>query len=547
MKKILFIVPPNIQYCDFINPAYNTRTVKKKFGNFGSVLTDMPLGVMSLSSYLKKHTSVKTKLIDFNVELNKLEGFDFKSFKDYFCDFLYKFKWKKNNPDIIGISSLFTPSFQNMIDIAECCRKIFPKAFIIAGGGVPTNMYKEIFELSDNFDALCFGEGEKPLLSLVKSKNMFDFVETGTSWITKRKVNEGQTFKHDFIDDLDEIPFYDYDILNVNDYALNPAITAYASVDKKKQNYHVMTSRGCANRCCFCASHTVHGRKVRYYSFERVKEDFNLLKNKYGAETFIFQDDHLMADKKRAKRIIELVKELGVTAVFQNGLALYALDRDMLETLKSAGVNQIMLSVESGSDRVLRDIMHKPLDLNIVRRVAKDCRDLDMYSNVNILIGLPGETKKDIEDARIFLRTIDANWFLIFCANPLVGSEMYEICKKKNYLKGDFIGSDYKKAVVETEDFTGDYIQEMTYILNLDLNFVNNSDMRLGNYEMALKGFENAIRAKSDHALAHYFRAKCYEKLGDIENMKQSLDVAKKIVNESQFWRKYVDMFNISM
>lgn len=36
----------------------------------------------------------------------------------------------------------------------------------------------------------------------------------------------------------------------------------------------------------------------------------------------------------------------------------------------------------------------------------------------------------------------------------------------------------------------------MTYILNLELNFVENSDFRLGNYEMALKGFENAIRAK---------------------------------------------------
>ena len=66
----------------------------------------------------------------------------------------------------------------------------------------------------------------------------------------------------------------------------------------------------------------------------------------------------------------------------------------------------------------------------------------------------------------------------------------------------------------------------MTYILNLELNFVENSDFRLGNYEMALKGFENAIRAKNDHALAYYYAAKCCEKLGDSEKAQRYMNSA---------------------
>lgn len=107
------------------------------------------------------------------------------------------------------------------------------------------------------------------------------------------------------------------------------------------------------------------------------------------------------------------------------------------------------MSVESGSNRVLKEIMHKPLNLSIVKRVVDDCRELGIYTNANILIGLPGETKQDIEDTRSFLKTINANWFLIFCANPLVGSEMFNICLKKNYLKGNYIGSDYKKRLLK--------------------------------------------------------------------------------------------------
>jgi anaerobic magnesium-protoporphyrin IX monomethyl ester cyclase len=235
--------------------------------------------------------------------------------------------------------------------------------------------------------------------------------------------------------------------------------------------------------------------------------------------------------------------------VFQNGLALYALDREVLESLRGAGVTQLLLSVESGSNRVLREIMHKPLNLSIVQRVAEDCRKLGIYTNVNVLIGLPGETKADIKDARSFLKTIDADWFLVFCATPLAGSEMLEICLNKGYLRGGkdgYVNCDYKKAVVETEDFTAEYIQETAYLLNLELNFVENSDVRLGNYRVALLGFENAIRAKSDHALAYYYAGKCYAKLGEADKADRYFGIARNVVAASPFWHKYARHFGIS-
>ncbi|MEW6101533.1 MAG: radical SAM protein, partial [Candidatus Omnitrophota bacterium] len=190
-------------------------------------------------------------------------------------------------------------------------------------------------------------------------------------------------------------------------------------------------------------------------------------------------------------------------------------------------------------------IMHKPLNISIVKRVANDCRELGIYTDVNILIGLPGETKRDIEETRAFLKTINANWFRINLATPLVGSEMFDTCIKNNYFKGSYMECNYKKAIVETEDFSAVYIQEMAYVLNLELNFVENSDLRLGNYEIALKGFENAIRAKNDHAIAYYYAAKCYEKKGDLNKAKQYMDVSRSIVSEKTFWRKYADMFDI--
>ena len=54
---------------------------------------------------------------------------------------------------------------------------------------MPTNMCDEIFRDSACFDALCYGEGEKPLLGLVQAADKKGFLANNSSWITKEKVN----------------------------------------------------------------------------------------------------------------------------------------------------------------------------------------------------------------------------------------------------------------------------------------------------------------------------------------------------------------------
>lgn len=545
MDKILFIVPPNIKYDDFVNPDYNAQIISTKSGNFGGIRTEMPLGILSMSAYIKKFTQTQTMLVDFNIVLTKLKSFDVSSLGEFFRGFLSMPMLANYAPSIICISTLFSTSYQNMLDIGQCCRDIFPGTFILAGGGVPTNMYNEIFRDSVCFDAVCYGEGEKPLLGFVKANNKLGYLEENAAWITRNKIQSGVRLQHDFIENLDEIPFYDFELVDPDEYSYNPTISTYRAVYEKERSFPVMTSLGCIHRCIFCSSHTIHGRRMRYYSIPRVREDLKRLRDEYGAKTIVFQDDHFLANKQRAIDIIAIIKELQITAFFQNALALYALDRKTLETLKSAGINLLVLSVESGSNRILKEVMHKPLNLSIVKQVVDDCRELGIYTDVNVMIGLPGETKQDIEDARSFLKTLNVNWFRISVAAPLVGSEMLSICLKKNYLKGNYLDCDFKSAIVETEEFTAKYIQEMAYTLNLELNFVENSDFRLGNYKRALKGFENAISARNDHAFAYYYAANCYEKLGKLKKAQRYMDNAKMIAKEKPFWRNYADIFNI--
>ncbi len=545
MEKILFIVPPYVSFDSFVNPAFNDGTAMKGGRKYRSIVADIPLGVLSLATYVKKHLEAEVRVLDFNIVLQKLESFDCNSFLDLYKKVLSSPEWTGYAPGLIGISTLFSPSYRNMLELGQVARSLFPKALLLAGGGIPSCMHKEIFAESSSFDALCYGEGEKPLLALLRAEDKAGFLESSPSWITKGKAAAGQAFQADPLEDLDEIPFLDFSIVDISDYRRNSILSTYPMAKGRERCMPMITSQGCTHRCCFCASHVVHGRKMRYHSLKRIKEDLRTCRDAYGARTIVFFDDHLMSSKKRFLDIMAALRELDLTAFFPSSLALYALDREVLEALKSVGVNQLVLSIESGSERVLREVMRKPLDLSIVKRVVADCRDLGISADANILIGLPGETKQDIEDTLAFLKTIGASWFRINIATPLVGSEMLATCIKSNYLRGDYLSCDYKRAIVETEDFTPEYIQEKVYSMNLELNFVCNGDFKRGDYDAALRGFENTLRVKSDHAFALHYAAKCCEKLGMKEKAAAFNAKYDELMESSEFWRNYAKEFKL--
>lgn len=548
MEKILFIMPPNITYGEFVAPPQNVKQTPKSSGQvFGSVITDIPLGPISLSAYLKQHVAVETQLIDFNVELNRAERFDYSCFRDYYEEFLAAPEVHDFAPTIIGISTLFAPSYRSLIELADIARKLFPDALLLGGGNLPTAVYREIMQDTDAFDAICYGEGERAMLALLQADDKKACLEANPTWVTPAKLEQNIEFKHDFIEELDEIPYLDYEILDVAGYDINPTMYYYTSEKERNKGMAIMTSRGCPFKCIFCASHKAHGRDMRYHSIERVVDDAQRLKDRYGAQTIIILDDHFMGDRPRAYQIVDRLTKAGHKLFFPNALALYALDRPFLELLSRAGVKQLILAVESGSERVLKRVMKKPLKLDIVRRVANDCRELGIYTDCNILIGLPGETKADIADTREFLKSINADWFRINVATPLAGSEMYEICDTKNYFKDIPILGNYKKAIVETEDFSAAYIQEMSYLMNIELNFVHNANMKLGHFAMALDSFRNVLKAKYDHPIAHYYTSICHKQLGNTTQAAYSMELARKFVHGNSFWQNIITHFSLPL
>ena len=68
--------------------------------------------------------------------------------------------------------------------------------------------------------------------------------------------------------------------------------------------------------------------------------------------------------------------------------------------------------------------------------------------------------------------------------------------------------------------------------------------MLAGSFETALLGFNNVIRIRPDHAIAYYYAAICYQKLGYHESYQNAKKQFQKY-SSVETWKNWIDFFNI--
>ena len=83
--------------------------------------------------------------------------------------------------------------------------------------------------------------------------------------------------------------------------------------------------------------------------------------------------------------------------------------------------------------------------------------------------------------------------------------------------------------------------------MNLELNFLNNSDMKNGRYEKAYSAFQNVLNITDSHAFAFYAASRALENLGRITKRNEYAAEYNKIIKESDYWRSYAKQFSLPL
>ncbi len=537
-QRILFVIPPYFNVDDF--GGSNRSNILPAF--------TIPYGILSLDTYLRAHCAkpVEVELFDLNLTLREAVEQGETAQIDATFDALVSERVRTVQPCIIGISALFNVSFRYMGHIARVARRAAPNALILAGGGLPSAAFRQVLDHCQEIDAVCKGEGEIPLKDLVDAEDRVAMLESHTSWITRKGMQACKVPGHTFVQNLDEIPMLDYGRVNLDDYNSRSMDKRFSDQPKREMAIH--TSRGCPFLCVFCSNPSLHGADVRAMSVERVATDVRRMKERWGMTVLLIEDDHFFFDKARAKRVLRELVDLGVRVEFPNGIAVYAIDEEVASLFQQAGVSTVALAVESGSDYVLHRIIKKPLKTSLVKGKVELLRKYGVQSHVFIVLGLPGEMDEHRQQTLDLLLDVGFDWVHVFCAVPILGSRLHDICVANGYIEeGNFLDHVNTKSVIRAPGVDPEAIQKYAYHMNLLVNFVASHNLKTGRFETAAKYFENVTSKYPGHAFGHFALARAYDGLGRTEDAETSRRRYCEIIEQDEWWRTQAQQYGVSL
>jgi radical SAM superfamily enzyme YgiQ (UPF0313 family) len=391
--------------------------LKERYGRLASVGATLPhLGLLMLGAVLRKAGHL-VRILDASAL-----GLGY----EHTLKEIQKFQ-----PDFIALTAV-TPSILKTVKLASMVKKAIPGIPIIIGGAHFTAVPEQTLTDYPVFDFGVVGEGEHTLVNLVEAlaagRSISEvpgvaFRENGLVMLTSQSPP---------INDLDSLPFPAWDLLDGFPGQYRPALFKY----KKLPSTHIVSARGCPNKCIFCDT-SVFRRRIRFHSPEYVLEMVGYLIKDFGIKEVIFEDDQFLIKKDRVARICEGLLQSGWDISWCcSGRVNSVNDLELLKLMKRSGCWQINYGIESGNQEIL-DFARKGITIEQIETAVRLTHQAGILSKGYFIFGLPYETEETMNKTIRFAKRISLSDISVFTLTPFPGSRMYDMAEQHGTLDND--------------------------------------------------------------------------------------------------------------
>ena len=327
---------------------------------------------------------------------HKVEIYDARLFEappETVCEEIIRF-----NPALVGISLIVEEASEWSAKLTSLLKQSALRTHIVLGGYFPSLQPKRALKLIPEASSVVVGEGELTLSEIVfKLANQQDLVGIPG---TISRLPTGK-FLYDprrpLVENLDNLPFPHH-------YALDriPEIS-------------IEGSRGCFNHCTFCAIGPHFNAPPRLAWRGRspeniVEEMISLRKRAPRINHYRFVDPDFVGARgfgeQRLFELAELMKRhLPGIKFFIETRPTNVRNKSLFATLKEAGLAEVYLGIESGSEKILR-CMQKGFSLEQTRNAINLLSELDIDYQYGFMMFTPWSEEEDIQASVAFLREI---------------------------------------------------------------------------------------------------------------------------------------------
>jgi radical SAM superfamily enzyme YgiQ (UPF0313 family) len=386
----------------------------------------MPISLAYINSYLKKN-NVQTKVIDLFSEQPK--KYLIKNNYIEVGEDLEKFENDINEKCVYFIFANQVINHEVIIKHVRFLKETFPHNKVVIIENTQAVTAYSLRKVKDDFfrekvDILICGDPEKTTYNVFKTLNNNGCIKNISNTITKDFDNSNK----DNFENLDDIPFPDWETFNVENYW--DIRHSHGPLSALKY-LPILTSRGCPYPCKFCIIPETTSRVWRGRSASNIVDEIQMNINKYKVFEYHLEDLNPTVNEKR---IISLCNELinrqiNINWKIVSGTKIESIKNlDTLNIMAKAGCKYISISPESGSAKVMR-LINKPFNLEHAEKLITRMNKLNIKSQACFVLGFPGENDEDIKLTkemiiRLTKRGLDE--IAIFIITPIPGSEIFE-------------------------------------------------------------------------------------------------------------------------
>ncbi len=455
-------------------------------------------------------------------------------------------------PDVIGVSLMFSSSYDFFKLVVAVARRIWVGATIMVGGIHASNTVAFVFSDNPEVDVVVCGEAEAALPEFLRSLACGETRDIrGVHTKSNLKTSSDNKFEMTaFVEDID-LHFTNYSrVLDMDLFTGRTSLFSLSKSSLSVKSFAVMGSRGCPVHCTFCAAHTIHGHAARWRTMDNITAEIRWLHDQYGVTKIYLMDDTFVP-KRKAIELFTALAELEIPdfeIVIQN-LSINHTDYDIIDAIARMKINNIAFAIETGS-AVVQKRIKKYCNLGRAIELVQYCQRLKLNVRCFYILGFPGESIAEMQETIDYARKCGADWSTFNVAVPLPGSEMYDEFVAMGCIEdgpSSWRATTIRDRLFDTPEISAADIKGMAYAANLDVNFVHNATILSGDLENARVIFSNFVKSLD----FHLFGFDCLRRIcllsGDEAGAQDHLEHMRHLMRtneKSQAFRDYLHMLD---
>jgi radical SAM superfamily enzyme YgiQ (UPF0313 family) len=185
----------------------------------------------------------------------------------------------------------------------------------------------------------------------------------------------------------------------------------------------IMTSLGCPFDCTFCTVTMMFGRAYRRRSPERVLAEIEAKRPK----SVFFYDDNFAADKRRLKKLLQMMIDRGLTPKWQAQVRTdVARDDELLDLMRRSGCHRLALGFESIDQATLDGYAKSQTVEDITNAIAALHRHHIKVHGM-FVVGADSDTAQTVGETVDFAQKHDIDSLMLNVLTPGLGTKQYEM------------------------------------------------------------------------------------------------------------------------